>query len=59
MFIKTFQLCWVYIEMYEFYADLEIRDILKEKKKDDNLELHHKLMTSFWVAAVAFGEYLH
>ena len=45
--------------MDEFFADLEISDILKEKKKDDNVELHQKLMTSFWVAAVTFGEYLH
>ena len=40
--------------MDEFYGDLENRDILKEKKKDDNLELHHKLITSFWLAAVAW-----
>ena len=42
----------------EFYGHLQIRDILKENKIDDNLELHCKLITSFWLAAVAFGECL-
>ena len=26
---------------------------------NENMELHHKLMTSCWLAAIAFGEYLH
>ena len=29
----------------ECYCDLEICDILKEKKIDENLELHHKWIT--------------
>ena len=37
----------------EFYVHLEIRDILKARKIDDNLELHRKLMTSCCLAAVS------